>query len=344
MFTLDQSPGRTAIINDKEYLFFSGYSYLGMSYVPEFVELVKEGIEKYGILHPSSRVSNTQLNIYEPMERLLSKLTNQEETILYSSGFLAGRAAIETLTIGKRNVFVAPNTHPAIQTTAQSLNDDWQTDFVRIVNEAVDESFVLLSDSVNPLTASITDLSFLNNINGNKQITCIIDDSHGIGLLGNKGEGISATLPTFKNVEYVLSYSLSKAFHINGGAISSSKKIATVLRQSPYYTASTSISPSHCYAFINGQSLYDRQRKKLVKNLNSMQQLLRGSPTVTFNNNLPIALLKDEVSQDYFNNENIVISSFPYPDPNGKTINRIVINALHTHEDLEKVAKLLQIK
>ena len=76
MFTLNDTPGRTAIANGKEYLFFSGYSYLGMSHVPEFAELIKEGIDKYGWLFPSSRISNTQLELFTQFEAKLSLVSH----------------------------------------------------------------------------------------------------------------------------------------------------------------------------------------------------------------------------------------------------------------------------
>jgi len=87
---LNESPGRTAFINGKEYLFFSGYSYLGMCYVPEFLSLVIEGISKYGWLFPSSRVSNTHLALYEECEALLSSIAQSEDTVFVSSGFMGG--------------------------------------------------------------------------------------------------------------------------------------------------------------------------------------------------------------------------------------------------------------
>src|SRR5689334_11970032 len=95
MLTFTEKPGRTAIINNEKYLFFSGYSYLGMQHVPEFIELVNAGIDKYGWMFPSSRISNTRLKLYEECEALLSSITGVEETVLVSSGFTAGRMAIE---------------------------------------------------------------------------------------------------------------------------------------------------------------------------------------------------------------------------------------------------------
>jgi 8-amino-7-oxononanoate synthase len=341
MFTLERSPGRTAVIAGKEFLFFSGYSYLGMSHVQEFIDLVGEGIKRFGILHPSSRISNTQLSIYEETEKLLSSLTRQENTVLYSSGFLAGRAAIETLVKDSANCFAVPGTHPAIQANVQPLSNNWQQHFIEIVEQDSSDTFTLLCDSVNPLTAAITDFSFLTTVSPSKKITCIIDDSHGIGLLGKHGEGISSTLPKVSNVEYVISYSLSKAFHINGGAISCNSEIANVLRQSPYYTASTSVAPSLCYAFINGQTLYKNQREKLLQNVGWLREQLKDNKSISSYPLLPIFVLPEEYNQDYFSERNIIISSFPYPNPSGKIINRIVLNALHTQEDLEMVAAII---
>jgi 7-keto-8-aminopelargonate synthetase-like enzyme len=341
MFTLEQCPGRTAIINGKEYLFFSGYSYLGMSNVAGFVELVKEGIDKYGMLFPSSRISNTRLKVFEEMEALLSQLTSQQETVIYSSGYLAGRAVVDLLSSLNAERFCAPARHSALSITAQQLNEDWQQQFVKLTEETNYPEYFLLADSLNPLTGTINDFSFLKNILPNKKIVCVIDDSHGIGLLGEKGEGISASLLNPVNIEYVLTYSLSKAFHFNGGAVSCSKKFAELLRQSPFYTASTSVSPSLCYAFIGSQNLYSNQRKKLKQNIASFQELICQGQHFSFHPELPVFILGDRFEQDYFTQHNIIISSFSYPNPSGKKINRIVINALHLQADLKRIASIV---
>ena len=113
MLTFNERPGRTAFVNNEKYLFFSGYSYLGMQCIPEFAALVKEGIDKYGWLFPSSRISNTRLKLYEECEALLSNITGFEETVLVSSGFTAGRMAIEKF---RDKIINLQPSHPAIAT------------------------------------------------------------------------------------------------------------------------------------------------------------------------------------------------------------------------------------
>ena len=338
MYQLHQAPGRTVRTNGKEYLFFSGYSYLGMGHVTEFTELAKEGINKYGLLYPSSRVSNTRLELYSTFENILSKLAGTEETVTFSSGYLAGRAIADLVTTHNKQVFTAPNTHPAIQCGIQLPNGDWKNQLVKTINQSTLNSFVLCMDGVSPLTATVANFSFLYELNADKHLTCIIDDSHGIGLLGPIGNGISHLLPQLFNVDFIITYSLSKAFHINGGAISCSKRIAKLLRQSPYYSGSTAISPAMVYAFIEGQALYHRQLKKLQENIDDFIKVINDIGGIYFYPHLPVFVLKEKWDQSLFDLHHIIISSFAYPDPLGSKVNRVVLNALHTKKDLFKLS------
>lgn len=341
MYHLQQSPGRTVLIHGKEYLFFSGYSYLGMGQLPEFIELIQTGIQKFGFLYPSSRISNTQLQLYAVFENYLAELTCTEETVTFSSGYLAGRAIVDLLAKNAKNCFVAPDTHPALQIGVPPLQKHWKKEMVQAVNELNDNYFTLLADLVNPIKAKVLDFSFLNDLLPYKRVTCIIDNSHGIGYLGPNGEGISHFLPKLTNVDFILTYSLSKALHINGGAVSCSSHTAALLRTSPYFTGSTPIAPCSVYAFIRGRELYELQRKKLFRNIKTFIEYLRDVPGIINHPALPIFLLKKELDHVVFHPHKIIISSFPYPDPSGGRINRIVLNALHTENDLSRTASLL---
>ncbi|WP_153797183.1 aminotransferase class I/II-fold pyridoxal phosphate-dependent enzyme [Foetidibacter luteolus] len=317
---LTAQPGRTALAEDgKEYLFFSGYSYLGMGHVPEFAQLVREGMNRYGLLFPSSRISNTRLSLYEECEALLSEITGTEETVLVASGYQAGNMAVD---VWKQPVHNYPSAHPAIQYNG---------------NYAPGGLNITATDSVNVLKAAITDFA---------QITercdyLVIDDSHGFGLLGEKGEGIACILPKNNAAQYVLNYSLSKACNINAGAISCPAAVADKLRALPAYTASTAPAPALLHAFINGQQLYRLQLNKLRENIRYFIALAGQLPGVTYHPQLPVFILPASVNEQALLEDGIIISSFAYPNASGPTIKRIVLNALHTKEDMERLARSL---
>ncbi len=348
MFYLENIPGRTCIVEGKEFLFFSGYAYLGMNHVKKFTDLVKDGIDKYGILFPSSRISNTRLKLYKKFERRLSEITGMEDTVSFSSGYLAG-STISQILSSYKNIFVAPGTHPAINIeTPQKTNsanfNDWKNEIIAFINSSDENEFILLSDSVDVLKAQVNNFSFIKNIKATKKIIYLIDDSHGIGILGDHGEGIISLLPKNENIEYVISYSLSKAFNIEGGAVSCSAKWANKLRQHPNYAGSTAISPALMHAFIKSKKLYLAQRDKLIKNIAYFKKHLPTS-VKTHDFYLPIFVCANENLsaeqpgiEDFFCKKKIIISSFGYPDPSSPKINRIVINALHTKKDMQKLS------
>lgn len=337
---LDQKPGRTALLNGEELLFFSGYNYLGINADREFKELVLEGIDKYGWLFPSSRISNTRLSIYEECENLLSELTNSEETVLFPSGFSAGQAVISCY---KNSINNAPGSHPAIlQQPSEFENfDDWRKNFL---TKTTDKNSILpqvfASDSVNPLTATLYDFSFVKE--AKQPVILIIDDSHGIGIVGNEGKSASAAVPKSDQLNYIFTYSLSKAFGISGGAVSCSKQVAATLRKTPEYAAVTPLSPALVYAFVKGRHIYQQQREKLFANISYFASRVKGLRGIKFDAGFPVFILPPELDESFFYRHKILISSFAYPDPEGENLNRIVLNALHTQEDLDKLATVVK--
>ncbi|BAV08560.1 7-keto-8-aminopelargonate synthetase [Filimonas lacunae] len=325
------TPTRTIYVNGREYLFFSGYAYLGMHQVPAFTELVKEGIDRYGLSFPSSRISNTRLDLFAQMEQLLSVITGKEDTVCMASGFSAGTLAGSLLT---EPVLAAPGTHPAVyKLTPSGLPYAIWTQAVQAQHAAVS----IVADAIDIFTPALHSFDFLHH---HPWLTVLVDDSHGIGITGEHGEGVSSRLPA--KVPAVITYSLSKAFNLIGGAISCSKEQAAQLRQQPAYTASTSLSPAFMYAFIQGQDLYAAQRNQLHKNIALFIELIQSLPGIHYHQQLPMFVLPDTVHEQQLLDRGIVISSFAYPNATGKKIQRVVINALHTEADLHNLAGVLQ--
>jgi 8-amino-7-oxononanoate synthase len=346
MFYFNQQPGRTVISEGEEYLFFSGYSYLGMSYVKEFTDLIKEGIDKYGLVFPSSRISNTRLPLYKLFEEKLAELTGMEECISFSSGYMSGKT-ISTVLSSHPHLFVSPNAHPAvtperIMQTNLSLKE-WEEQLLNFCIKEKPFEIAIITDSINTAFGKVNDFLFLTQIPSAVKIICLVDDSHGIGLLGQNGEGIISQLPGQSNIEYIITCSLSKAFHVEGGVICCSSLWANKIRQQHFYTGSTAILPSLAHTFINAGEFYENQRIKLFQNIKSLALKIKDIHYVN-HYGLPIFALHSSLTEDVFKKDKIIISSFGYPDPDYDKNNRVVVNALHTETDLEKLANSIREK
>lgn len=352
------APGRTIQVNGRTCLFFSGYSYLGMSHVPAFTDLLKEGIDRYGAVYPSSRVSNTPLPLYAHLEHYLAQLTGSEAAVTFASGFLACQA-IGQLLAGDGEVLVALGTHPATGLGAigpgaaggSGTYDDWCARVLEYVRVSSATEFILVADSVAPLEGVIHDFMFLQDLPRDKHFTVLIDDAHGIGWMGEHGEGISGTLMHLPHVDYVLVYSLSKALHVQGGAVSCSLRTAERLRRSPFYTASTAMAPAFAHTLLQAGPLYEVQRAGLAHNVALLKQwagdagLLperaaarAGLLTPTA---IPVFLCRVQGLGAYLEKRGILVSSFAYPDPEGPLVERVVLSALHEEGDLKTLTDSL---
>jgi 8-amino-7-oxononanoate synthase len=342
MVTLSQAPGRTTIIDGKEYLFFSGYSYLGLGLNKSFTDLVKKGIDLYGVVYPSSRISNTALDLYAKMEEQLAAFTSAEDAAVFSSGFLSARTAVDVVS-NEMNVYCLPHTHPASSALPGIIRIPDTLSWQQFLNEraaAGEFRFAVAADSINPTPGHINDFSFLNSTPAAFNITLIVDDSHGIGWLGKDGKGITSLLNLPAHVDLLLNFSLSKAFHINGGAITGSRKWIAAVRRHVNYATSTPLMPSLAYAWTEATDLFRQQQEILLQNIEYLQKL---TTTFTFvaGEGTPVFVVAKKGIAPYLLQNNVIISSFGYPHPESDPVNRVVVNALHLRSDLEKLAQLI---
>jgi 7-keto-8-aminopelargonate synthetase-like enzyme len=135
--------------------------------------------------------------------------------------------------------------------------------------------------------------------------------------------------------------SMAKALGFDAGLILGSNSGIASLRNSPVYVGSSPPSPGMLYAFVHAELIYKEQRENLHKNLILFTDLLVSTKQLFFINNFPVFLLEDDqIAFDLLKNS-IYISSFPYPDPNDKSIHRIVVNSSHKKEELEILASAI---
>lgn len=341
-FTHTTPTGKTSI-SGKEYLFFSGFSYLGLHALPAFKELVKQGIDEYGTTFISSRISNTRLHLYDELEHALAVLQQQQAAATFSSGYLASQAAVQYAAT-KGQLLYAPSAHPALWTGQPSIPTEdwsvWSAATVEKINTHPDHSFVIVADSVNPLTSTINDFSWLQQLQ--RQVLVLIDDAHGIGVIGAEGNGVIDTLPQHPPVHYLLSASLAKAYSAQGGVVSGHAADIAAIKRMPLFTGATPMAPANAWAFLQSFPLHRQQRTILQQRISYFASLI-GNIRYLYNPfHLPVFLLRDSTGiEKYLLEHDIMISSFGYPNPDSPPVNRIIVSAQHSEEDLYILHTLL---
>lgn len=335
-FTKIQQPLSAEIaIDGKTYLYFGGTAYLGIPQSQEFTDLYIEGIKKYGLNNGTSRTNNVQLAIYDEAEQAAAHHFGAEDALITSSGYLAAQLTVNAFQ-DFGNLVYAPNCHPALWINGKpetvALFTEWKTKTLQQINSSPDKNWVLVSNSMNNLFPEIYDFSFLNNVNPDKSIVLIIDDSHGIGINNNGLTALSA-LPKRENIICVVAASMAKALGIDAGLVLAPKEVISRLKNTNMFVGASPPAAAGLYAFIHGREIYKSAWKKLQQNMHYLTQHL--SSTWKYAAGFPAFLIDDPEIARYLLKQRILISSFPYPTPNGTPINRIVLSSWHSNEHIQ---------
>ena len=348
MLELDHLPGRTLTVHGREYLFCSGTSYLGMARNAAFLELVQEGLLRYGTNFSSSRHSNLQLAVFDEAEQLLRQQTGAGGALTVSSGYLAGQMAVRALAQHGRFEY-APGTHPAAwlaehpsPTTAPSSYSAWSEQLLDHLASAPPEPIVIISNSLDPLRVERYDFSWTASLPTDRPITLLIDDSHGFGVIGLDGAGIISEIEVPDSVRLVVVSSLGKAYGIPGGVVLSDENFVAQLRRSGFFGASSPVVPAYLYAFIGATELYRQARQQLVANQDQFAEAVEPLSLFDFALDFPVFYTPIDALTPFLERSGVLISSFSYPTPADPCITRIVLSSLHTSNDVVQLAELVK--
>ncbi|SDH26064.1 7-keto-8-aminopelargonate synthetase [Flavobacterium omnivorum] len=336
---VNQFPDRIIEIENKEYLYFGGTAYLGLPTHPEFQKLLIKNILQWGTAYGSSRSANIQMTAYENGERFLADFIKADAALTLSSGMLAGKLVIETLTPETDCFFHFPDTHTAIK--AQNSLPFFIGEKInpRLLDSEI-EKITVLTDSVPSFHVQPIDLSILNLIPNNKEITLVIDESHSLGILGTNGCGIFSKINLSNIKSKIMVSSLGKAFGLTGGIIASDSEFIIQMRNHDTFVSSAGMNAAFVQTMAEAETIYLQQHLKLKDNLNYINTHLIKNKAVLFDPEYPLIYPEIEGINEVLAANKIIVTNFKYATGT-KDLNRIVITANHKKEDLDIIIHLL---
>ena len=337
--TVEQFPDRTIEVEGKTYLYFGGTSYLGMATNPEYQHLLCNSIKIWGTAYGSSRNSNIQLSIYQKAEDLFAKNSGAEAALMVSSGTLAGRLVIDYLSRSHKHFYHYPKTHPAILKSS-SLPLFVEGKLHSRLTDNIEEPVVIAADALLSLEVQPTNFDFLDAISPSKKITLLIDESHSLGIVGTKGDGVFKTINHPKISQKIMISSLTKAYGCSGGVIAGDKTVIEMIQNDPVFISAAGMNPIFLQTFVDGQDLLQNQLKKLRENLEVFYDDSISPNIFKYDLDYPVIYCNSNLIFDYLKSKDMIITNFKYPNYEA-LMNRIVITANHTKSDLDQLKSAL---
>ena len=201
-------------------------NYLGLTNHPEIKDAAEQALRKYGTGTAGSRFLNGTLDIHVELEDKLAAFMERDAALCFSTGFQVNLGVISSL-IGRRDVVILDNLdHACILDGARlsygrvlkyAHNDmDGLEERLRSVSD--DNAAMIVVDGVFSMEGDVADLPKIVELKKRFGARLMIDDAHGIGVMGDNGRGTAEHFALDDEVDLVMG-TFSKALAGVGGFV-----------------------------------------------------------------------------------------------------------------------------
>jgi 8-amino-7-oxononanoate synthase len=249
---VDSPPGAEIVVDGTRYLSFCSNDYLGLANHPQVIAALKAGADKFGAGSGASHLVTGHQRPHHELEEVLAAFTQRPRALLFSTGYMANLGAVAALAGRGDAVFEDRLNHASLLDAGllsgarlqRYLHGDTD-DIQRRLAENADRHSLIISDGVFSMDGDLAPLPQLAAIAQQHGAWLIVDDAHGLGVLGASGRGTLEHFGLDRQAVPVLIGTLGKALGSFGAFVAGSEDLIEYLiqRARPYiYT--TALPPA----------------------------------------------------------------------------------------------------
>lgn len=345
--------------SDKIVSAYISNDYLGMSQRAETIEAGIEALRKYGTGACAAQAIGGYIDIHKKLEHEIADFVGQEDALLFSSGFGANAGLLRGI-LGKNDIaYIDSYIHTSatsglLGTNIKHIghNNVEYLDMILEKEKGKYKTKLVIIDGVYSQNGDLSKLPEYIEICEKHDCLLMVDDAHGIGVMGENGRGTAEHFGCLGQVD-IITGTFSKSFGCVGGFVAASSKLIQYLR---YYADSNvfsaAITPQVTGSVLKALELIKTRpeiRKKLWNNVNYLRNRLQKAGFDIGESVSPIfpIMVRDNEKvykiADLLQKKGIFASGIAYPAVRTKEARiRISILASHELEQLEQLAKALE--
>lgn len=218
---------RTLLPRDAESapLDLAGNDYLGLSRHPEVVRAAADAALCWGAGSTGSRLVTGSTRLHAELESELAEFCGFEAALVFASGYAANMAAVTALGVAGGLVVSDAGNHASLidgcrlARASTSVVAHREPDAVRKALDGHDGPAVVVTDSVFSVDGEAAPLPRLAEVCRAAGAGILVDDAHGLGVLGDGGRGAVAAAGLAGDPDVVATVTLSKSLGSQGGAV-----------------------------------------------------------------------------------------------------------------------------
>lgn len=264
-------------MNGKDVLMFGSNSYLGLTNHPKLKEAAKRAVDKYGSGCAGSRFLNGTLDLHIELEEALAKFTGKDEAIVFSTGMQVNLGVLSSV-LGRKDYIICDDANHAslvdgtrlsFATTRKYRHNDMESleKVLRLVNEKREAGDVALivTDGVFSMEGDVCKLPEIVELAKKYNANIMVDDAHGLGVMGNVGRGTCDHFGLTDQVDLIMG-TFSKSLATIGGFIATDHDTANFLKHhARALIFSASIAPANAAAVLAALELIENEPERIEK-------------------------------------------------------------------------------
>lgn len=284
---LTSQDGPVASIADRRFIMLGSNNYLGLTHHPEVRAAAIAAIDRYGTSCTGSRFFNGTLELHEELESRLARFLGKPAAIAFTTGYQANLGVLSAL-LGRKDTAIVDRAVHA------SVIDGCRLSFAEVVrfrhNDMADleakvataasrgRGVLVIVDGLFSMEGDLADLPAIAALKRRYGFCLMVDDAHGVGVLGEHGRGTAEHLGVEDSVDLVVG-TFSKAFASTGGFVAGDEHVIEYIKLfARSFTFSASIPPSQLAAALAALDIIERdpaRRARLHANAAHLRDGLR---------------------------------------------------------------------
>ncbi|RLJ22118.1 8-amino-7-oxononanoate synthase [bacterium endosymbiont of Escarpia laminata] len=357
--TVDGPQQPELLVDGRPMLSFCSNDYLGLANHPEVIRALQQGAGRYGVGSGSAHLISGHSRAHEALEEALAVFTGRPRALLFSTGYMANLGVVSAL-LGRGDLLFEDRLNHASLVDAGVLSRARMKRYQHADASSLERQLraegegrrLIVTDGIFSMDGDLAPLPDLARLAAQNNAWLMVDDAHGLGVLGETGGGCTSHFGLSEKEVPILMGTLGKALGTFGAFVAGSEVlIETLIQQARSYVYTTATPPALAEATLVSLQIAQEEswrRERLQKLITRFRGQVAGFGLSLVASETPIQPIvagsagRALTWSRHLEAQGILVSAIRPPTvPEGSARLRITLSASHSDAQLERLLEVL---
>ena len=351
--TISSIQGPEVNINGRRFIMLGSNNYLGLTEDERVKEAAIKAIKKYGTGCAGSRLLNGTIDLHEALETQIAEFFGKEATVVFATGMQTNLGCIQALVTQDCVAILDKFDHASIIDGCRLASgcfkryphNDMQS-LERLLQCEPEKPKLIIVDGVFSMEGDLTNLPEIVNLSQEYGARIMLDDAHGIGVMGKNGKGTAEHFGLEQETDIIMG-TFSKSLATIGGFIAAKREVIEYVKHvGRALLFSASLAPPLAAAASMAFKIIKTEPERRKKLWDNAHFWLEGLKTLGFDTGysttpiVPVIIGNADKTFEmcrYLEENGVFVSPVVPPAvPPGRALLRTSVMATHTQKQLER--------